>query len=106
MRRGPQARTDIENEEALADLATGRTSRRSTRKTAIVEPEPDDIESGALVVRDGRLEVETPKRNSKPKSSGAWAAGRGRWKCCTCGTWTRDPAHRACLACRELENQI
>ena len=64
------------------------------------------IENGVLVVRDGRLEVETPKRNSKPKSSGAWAAGRGRWKCCSCGTWTRDPAHRACLACRKLENQI
>ena len=68
MRRGPQARTDIENEEALADLATGRTSRRSTRKTAIVEPEPDDIESGGLVVRDGRLEVETPQRTATPEA--------------------------------------
>ena len=100
MRRGPQARTDIENEEALADLATGRTSRRSTRKTAIVEPEPDDIESGALVVRDGRLELETPKRNSKPKSAATWG-GHGRWKCPRCKTWTRDPSHKACLACRE-----
>ena len=44
MRRGPQARTDIENEEALADLATGRPSRRTTRRTAIVEPELDEFD--------------------------------------------------------------
>ncbi len=91
MRRGPQAKTDIENEEALADLALGRRRRRSTRKTAIVEPELDEFD----------YEAETPKRNSKPKSAATWG-GHGRWKCPTCGTWTRDPSHRACLACRKL----
>ena len=95
MRRGPQARTDVENEKALADLATGRSTRRTTRRTAIVEPELDEFD----------YEAETPKRNSKPKSAPKSAAswgGRGRWKCCSCGTWTRDPAHRACLECRKL----
>ena len=88
MRRGPQARTDVENEEALADLAVGRTSRRSTRKTAIVEPELDEFD------------YETPKQNSKPKSAATWG-GHGRWKCPRCKTWTHDPSHKACLACRE-----
>lgn len=92
MKRGPQARTDIENEKALADLATGRPSRRPTRRTAVVE------EMGEF-----DYETEAPKRNSKPKSSAKWG-GRGRWKCCSCGTWTRDPAHRACLECRKLGN--
>ena len=90
MRRGPQARTDVENEEALADLAVGRTSRRSTRKTAIVEPELDEFD----------YEAETPKQNSKPKSAATWG-GHGRWKCPRCKTWTHDPSHKACLACRE-----
>ena len=101
MRRGPQARTDIENEEALADLATGRhrrddvvfpvhASRPTTRRTAIVE-ELDEFD----------YETETPKRNSKSKASAKWGNRHGRWKCPTCKTWTRDPSHRACLACRK-----
>ena len=89
MRRGPQARTDVENEEAIADLATGRPTRRTTRRTAIVEPELDEFD------------YETPKRNSKSKSAPKWGARHGRWKCPTCKTWTRDPSHRACLACRK-----
>ena len=91
MRRGPQARTDIENEEALADLATGQPSRRTTRRTAIVEPELDEFD----------YETETPKRNSKSKSAAKWGNRHGRWKCPTCKTWTRDPSHRACLECRK-----
>ena len=93
MRRGPQARTDVENEEALADLASGepwrRPSRPSTRRTAIVEEDEFDHET------------ETPKRNSKSKSVSKWGNRHGRWKCPTCKTWTRDPSHRACLACRK-----
>ena len=92
MKRGPQAKTDIENEEALADLALGRRTRRTTRKTAIIEPELDEFD----------YETEAPKRNSKPKSAPKWGARHGRWKCPPCGTWTRDPSHRACLACRKL----
>ena len=88
MRRGPQARTDVENEKALADLATGR---RTTRRTAIVEPELGEFD----------YETETPKRNSKSKSAAKWGNRHGRWKCPTCKTWTRDPSHRACLACRK-----
>ena len=90
MRRGPQARTDIENEEALADLATGRPARRTARRTAIVE-ELDEFD----------YETETPKRNSTSKSAAKWGNRHGRWKCPTCKTWTRDPSHRACLACRK-----
>lgn len=92
MSRGPRARTDIENEQALADLATGRTTkRRSARRTTIVE-EMDEFED----------EYEAPRVKSKPKTAAKWSDHRtGRWKCCSCGTWTRDPAHRACLACRK-----
>ena len=94
MKRGPQARTDIENEEALADLASGspwpRPSRPSTRRTAVVE-ELDEFD----------YETEAPKRNSKPKSVAKWGNRHGRWKCPTCKRWTRDPSHRACLACRK-----
>ena len=94
MKRGPQARTDIENEKALADLATGgpwrRPSRPTTRRTAVVE-ELDEFD----------YETETPKRNSKSKASAKWGNRHGRWKCPTCKTWTRDPSHRACLACRK-----
>jgi hypothetical protein len=90
VRRGPQARTDIENEKALADLATGRPARRPVRQTAIVE-ELDEFEDGTTV----------SKRNSKPKSASKWGNRTGRWKCPTCKTWTRDPSHRACLACRK-----
>ena len=91
MRRGPQARTDIENEEALADLATGRSARRTARRTAIVEELVDEFD----------YETETPKRNSKSKSAAKWGNRHGRWKCPTCKTWTRDPSHRAWLACRK-----
>ena len=90
MRRGPQARTDIENEKALADLAAGRPSRRTARRTAVVEE-----------LNEFDYETEAPKRNSKPKSASKWGNRAGRWKCPTCKTWTRDPSHRACLACRK-----
>ena len=93
MRRGPQARTDVENEEALADLATGRPARparRTTRQTTIVE-ELDEFD----------YVTEAPKRNSKSAVSAKWGNRHGRWKCPTCKTWTRDPSHRACLACRK-----
>jgi rubredoxin len=94
VKRGPQARTDIENEKALADLASEgpwrRPSRPTTRRTAIVE-EVDEFD----------FETEAPKRNSKTKSASKWGDRHGRWKCPTCKTWTRDPSHRACLACRK-----
>ena len=94
MKRGPQARTDIENEKALADLATEgpwqRPSRPTTRRTAVVE-ELDEFD----------YTTEAPKRNSKATTAAKWGNRHGRWKCPTCKTWTRDPSHRACLACRK-----
>ena len=90
MKRGPQARTDIENEKALADLATERPARPTTRRTAVVE-ELDEFDYA----------TEAPKRNSKATTASKWGDRHGRWKCPTCKTWTRDPSHRACLACRK-----
>jgi hypothetical protein len=93
MSRGPRARTDVENEQALADLATMPVrSRKSTRRT-VVEEELDDFEDG----------TEVPKANSKSKSSAKWSDYKmGRWQCPSCKTWTRDPSHRSCLACRGI----
>jgi hypothetical protein len=90
--RGPRARTDVENEQALADLATGRTTkRRSARRTAIVE-ETDEFED----------EYEAPRVKSKPKTSAKWSDyGTGRWKCPSCKTWTRDPSGMRCMACQK-----
>ena len=90
MKRGPRARTDDENEQALAELATGRSfKRRSTRRTAIVEEIPEE-------------EYEAPRAKSKPKTAAKWSDyGTGRWKCPSCKTWTRDPSGMRCMACQK-----
>ena len=87
MSRAPRARTDVENTQALADLATGspspapserprgRSARgsRTTRQTKFVEEGPEDIY------------IERPTG----------------WECPVCKRWTTDRKGKTCVTCRK-----